>query len=112
MAFFNQHIDILVGTFLILSAFCIFIFPPKFGNNFYGVTTNWTLKNKTLWVSGQKLFAMSIIIIGLIFFVIGNLKIHTEISSLPMFLILIALWTVSKYFVHKILQKKHNNIAF
>ena len=110
MTFFHQHIDTLVGGFLILCSLCIFIFPPRFGNKFYGITTKWTLKNETVWLTGQKLFATAIIIIGLIFLTIGSLKIHEEIPPFIMFLILVVLWTTSRYFVHKILEKRYNNI--
>jgi uncharacterized membrane protein len=81
MRYFHQNIDSLVGIFLI--AICIFIFPPKFGSTFYGVTTKWTLKNETIWAVGQKLFAISIIIIGLIFFVIGNFNLREGIPMAP-----------------------------
>ena len=108
MTFFHQHIDTLVGVFLILCSLSILIFPPKFGNKFYGITTKWTIKNESVWASGQKLFAISVIIIGLAFCVIGNLKIREEIPSPTMFFILVALWMASKYFVHKILQKKYS----
>ncbi len=110
MTFFHQHIDILVGTFLILCSLCIFIFPPKFGNEFYGVTTKWTLKNKTVWAEGQKLFAISIIIIGLIFFAIGNLKIREDIPSFSMVILFIGLWSLSKLIVHKILKIKYSTV--
>ena len=107
MSYFYQNIDILIGIFLILIATCTFIFPPKFGNVFYGVTTKWTLKNETVWAAGQKLFAISIIIIGLIFFVIGKLNLREDVPSFSMVLLLIGLWSLSKYFVHKILERKY-----
>ena len=107
MTFFHQHLDILVGTFLILCAICVFIIPPKFGNTFYGITTKWTLKNEAIWASGQKLFAISIILIGLIFLTIGNLKIREDIPSVFKVMLLIGLWSVSKLIVHKILEKKY-----
>ena len=110
MAFFQQNINILVALFLALTGICTFVFPPKFGNVYYGITTKWTLKNETIWAAGQKLFALSIIIIGLIFFVIGNFKLREEVPSFSMVILLIALWSLSKYFVHKILKKKYPGI--
>ena len=107
MTFFYQNIDILIGLTLILYAIITFVFPPKFGNVFYGVTTKLTLKNETIWAAGQKLFAISIFIIGLVFLLIGALKLRTDI---PSFLLLIVLWGLSKYFVHKILEKKYPDI--
>ncbi len=58
---------------------------------------------------GQKLFAIAIFIIGLIFFTIGSLKLHEDIPDFTMFFILAALWIVSKYVVHKILEKRFAN---
>ena len=110
MAFFQQNIDILAGLFLVLTGMCTFMVPPKFGNVFYGVTTKWTIKNETVWAAGQKLFAISIMIIGLIFFVIGNFKLREEIPSFSMVLLVIVLWSLSKYFVHKILERKYPGI--
>ena len=110
MTFFHQNIDILVGVFLLLISICNFVFPPKFGNAFYGVTTKWTLKNETIWVAGQKLFAISIFIIGVVFLLIGILKLRIGVPSFLMFLLLIGLWTLSKYFVHKILERKYSTI--
>ena len=106
MNFFHQNIDILVGVFLILCSLSIFIIPPKYGNVYYGVTTKLTLKNEKVWAAGQKLFAISIFAIGLIFIVIGNLSIRNDIPSFSKVLLLIGLWGISKYFVHKILEKK------
>ncbi len=110
MTFFHQNIDILIGAFLLLISICTFVFPPKFGNVFYGVTTKWMLKNETIWAAGQKLFAISILIIGLVFLVIGILKLRTDIPSFAMVLLLIVLWSLSKYFVHKILERKYPGV--
>ena len=110
MIYFQQNIDILIGIFLIIFSICTFIFPPRFGNIFYGITTKWTLKNETIWAAGQKLFAISIIIIGLIFFVVGNFKLREGVPSFSMVLLLIGLWSLSKYFVHKILERKYPHL--
>lgn len=107
---FIMNIEIIIGIFLILIATYTFIFPPKFGNVFYGVSTKWTLKNETVWAAGQKLFAQSIIIMGLIFLVIGQLKLREDFPSFSTVLLLIGLWTLSKYFIHKILKKKYPGI--
>lgn len=68
------------------------------------------LKNETIWAAGQKLFAISILIIGLVFLVIGILKLRTDIPSFAMVLLLIVLWSLSKYFVHKILERKYPGV--
>ena len=106
---FIMNIEIFIGMTLILIAACMFIFPPGFGNVFYGASTKWTLKNETVWAAGQKLFAISIIIIGIILFVIGQLKLRQAIPSFSTVLLLIGLWLLSKYFVHKILERKYPN---
>ena len=110
MTFFHQNIDLLIGLFLLLISICTLFFPPKFGNVFYGVTTKWTLKNETVWATGQKLFAISILIIGLVFLLIGTLKLRADFPSFLMVLLLIGLWSLSKYFVHKILERKYPGI--
>jgi uncharacterized membrane protein len=107
MTYLDKNIDLLGGLFLIFFAILILVFPPKFGNIFYGVTTKWTLKNETIWATGQKLFAISMIIIGLLFFAIGNFKQDEDIPSFSMVILLIGLWGLSKYIVHKILEKKY-----
>jgi uncharacterized membrane protein len=104
---FHEYLTPAIGLFLILCGVAIFIFPPKFGNKFYGVRTNWTLKNPTLWAEGQKLFAFSIMGIGSIFVIIGSFKIQDKVPNLAMILLLFALWTLSKAIVHKILSKKY-----
>ena|SRR5258705_12211253 len=107
MTYFDKNIDIIGGLFLILFAILMFVFPPKFGNVYYGVTTKWTLKNEAIWATGQRLFGISIMIIGLLFFVLGNFKLHEDIPSFSMVILLIGLWGLSKYIVHKILDKKY-----
>ncbi|MBA2248905.1 MAG: SdpI family protein [Chitinophagaceae bacterium] len=88
-------------------SFCIF--PPKFGNIWFGICTFWTMKNTGLWKYGQKLFAVSLFIIGLIFSILGGLKIDNAISPFTMFALLIVLWTISKFIVHKILARKFSS---
>ena len=107
MTNFHEYIDIYVGLFLILCALCIFIFPPKFGNDFYGITTKRTLQNKTAWATGQKLFAVSIFAIGTIYIIMGKLKLLDEIPDFVKFIMLIGLWNLSKCIVDKILTKKY-----
>ena len=106
MTYFYHHYDSVVGLFLVIAGILVFIFPPKFGNPFFGMLTKKTLKNETVWVAGQKLFATSIMIIGLIFFILGNLDVRENLPSFSMVLLLIALWSLSKYIVHKILERK------
>ena len=107
MTYLQQNCNILIGIFLMMVGICTFIFPPTFRNPFYGVMTKWRLKNETVWADGQKLFAISIIIIGLIFFVISNFNIREDVPSFFMVLLLIGFWNLSKYFVHKILERKY-----
>ncbi|HMK18055.1 MAG TPA: SdpI family protein [Chitinophagaceae bacterium] len=107
MTYFQQNFYTLISILLMIVGLCAFIFPPKFGNPFYGAITKWTMKNETVWADGQKLFAKSIIIIGLIFFVISNFNIREHLPSFSMVLLLIGLWNLSKYIVHKILERKY-----
>jgi uncharacterized membrane protein len=107
---FFQNLHTLIGLLILLIAICTFVFPPKFGNIFYGVTTIWTLKNERIWAAGQKLFAISTFIIGLIFLLIGTLKQQADIPSFSMVILLVGLWSLSKYFIHKILEKRYPGV--
>jgi len=107
MTYFQQNCYIMIGLFLMIVAIFILIFPPNFRNLFFGINTKWTQKNETVWDAGQKLFAKSIIIIGLIFFVIGSINIGEYLPSFSIVLLLIGLWNISKYIVHKILERKY-----
>jgi uncharacterized membrane protein len=107
MTNFHEYTDISIGLFLILCSLCIFICPPRFGNTFYGITTKRTSQNKTVWAAGQKLFAVSIIVIGVIYIIMGNLKLGDEIPDFVKFILLIGLWNLSKYIVDKTLDKNY-----
>ena len=107
MTNFHEYIDIYVGLFLILCSLCIFIFPPRFGDDFYGITTKRTIQNKTVWAAGQKLFAVSGIVIGVIYIVMGNLKLGDEIPDFVKVILLFGLWNLSKYIVDKTLDKNY-----
>ena len=101
-----KNLSVVIGLLLILFACAMIFFPPKFGSIFYGVRTKWTMKSKTLWVTGQRLFAYSILTIGLVISIIGFLHIDELIKPFPMVLIVIGLSTTAKYFVHKALENK------
>lgn len=94
------------GLFLILSACVMLVFPPKFGNFFYGVRTKWTMINEVLWAAGQRLFAYSIMVIGIIVCIMGIFHIDEMIKPFPMVLILIGLSSFTRYFVHKNLENR------
>lgn len=106
----HENIDRLAGLFLIVCSCAVIIFPPAFGNVFYGFTTRWTMKNEAVWADGQKLFARFIFGVGVCFFVVGSLKIREQIPSFVMVLLLIGFWNVSKYFVHKALSRKYSGL--
>jgi uncharacterized membrane protein len=110
MANFHENLDIYAGLFLILCSFAVIIFPPKFGNLFYGFRTKWTIKNKAAWAVGQNLYSVTTFGMGFIFLTIGSLKIHEEIPPYVMVLLLMVLWKTSKYFVDKYLSKKYPEI--
>jgi uncharacterized membrane protein len=103
---FHNYVSIFSGLLLILSAITILLFPPKFGNFFYGICTKLTMKNKASWYAGQKFFAVAIFITGIIFLVLGGLKIDDNIPQFAMFAILFICWFLSKIIVHKILAGK------
>jgi uncharacterized membrane protein len=108
MLTFHNYISLISGLIFILYSIVIILFPPGFGNSFYGVHTKWTMKNKVTWNYGQKLFAVSLIIIGLIFSIAGASKIDSDIPPYAMFVLLVILWSLSKFIVHKLLAKKYS----
>jgi hypothetical protein len=108
MLTFHNYISFISGLVFILYSIAVILFPPKFDNIFfYGFSTKWTTKTETTWHEGQKLFAVSLIITGLIFSILGGLKIDDNIPPYGMYALLIILWTLSKFVVHKILAKKY-----
>lgn len=107
MTSFHNFIDIGVGLFSVLFSLIILIFPPKFGSDFYGITTKQTLRDKTTWAAGQKLFALSLIAIGVLFILIGNTNLRDTIPAFAKFALLIGLWISSKYIVNKIIETKY-----
>ena len=109
MANFQWNTDMYVGFFLIICTMAILLFPPKFGNGYYGIATKWTKKNETIWAFGHKLFAVSILLIGLICLTIGSFKLHEAIPSFAMVFIIFVLWNISKFFIHMILANKFPN---
>ncbi len=106
---FQENIYIYIGLVFILYSIAVFIFPPKFGSVFYGITTKWTIKNEAVWALGQKLFAVSFFVIGIVMGAIGNSKLLEEMGFTNIILF-IALTKLSKYFVHRILSNKYPNI--
>ena len=76
-------------------------------NFWYGVNTKLTQKNNVIWLAGQRLFAYAIFGIGIIFAVCGVLKIDNKTHPFPIVILLICLWSLSRYVVHKILEKRY-----
>ena len=85
-----------------LYAVLIFILPPKFKNIWYGVNTRVTEKNKIIWTAGQRLFSYAIFGMGIILTICSFLQI---VDKPDFVLLLIVLWGLSKFIVHKILEK-------
>ena len=102
MAIFKNFYTI-IGLFIIVIGVTMIFFPPKFGSFLYGVRTKVTMKNSINWATGQRLFAYSYLIIGLIVPLLGILK--TEVGIKP-FLLFICLWKLAEYFINKFLIRK------
>ena len=94
---------VIIGLCLMLLGIVMLIFPPKFGSFLYGVRTKVTMKNNTTWVRGQKLFAYSILVFGLIFSIFSVIRVEGIIKPGPMVLFFIGLWKLTEYFVHRYL---------
>ena len=62
-----------------------------------------------VWATGQRLFAFSFIGIGFVFSIIGIFKIDDKIQGFPMVIVLIGLWVLARFVVHKILGTKFSN---
>jgi uncharacterized membrane protein len=106
MASFQWNTDVYVGLFLIFCTLALLLFPPKFGNGYYGITTKWTMKNEATWAFGHKLFAVSSLFIGLFCLTLGSLKIHEDIPPIAMVFMIFALWNIFKFFINMIMAKK------
>ena len=102
--FKNIYFDI--GLFFMLIGITMILLPPKFGNFLYGVRTKITMKNKTVWANGQRLFAFLFLTIGVIFSLISVLKLDEVIKPFPMVLLLVFLYKLIEYFIHKFLVAK------
>ena len=107
MLTFHNYISFTFGLFLIACSISFILFPPKFGNTFYGIRTKWTMKNKAVWDNGHRLFAVPVFFMGVIFSFLGGLKIDDNIPGFAMFGIILILWALSKFIVHKLLAKKY-----
>lgn len=105
----HDYFALCIGLMLIIYSIVILVFPPKFDNWFYGVRTSFTLKNPTIWAEGQKYFGISILGIGFIFSILGSFNIPNLIPNVAMVVVIIVLWGLSKFIVHKILLKKFPN---
>ena len=101
-------------TFFIFAAFAMLflgilsiLLPAKFTNIYYGVKTKWTTLNPDSWKDGQKLFAFSYFCIGLIYFILGILKVTVEDIGFFSVLIIIIVHKLSIFLVDKILARKY-----
>ena len=103
-----NNFSVLIGLLFLLFALIMILVPPQFGNYLYGVSTKLTLRNETVWFAGQKLFAFSYIGIGIILILLGALKIEDKIHVFPKAILVIALWIIAKYFVHRILLNRYS----
>ena len=64
------------------------------------------MQNALVWAKGQKLFAGSTLIIGVVFMALGSLHISEKIPGFLPIILLIGLWNVSKYFINKTLGEQ------
>ena len=103
---FHNYVTIIVGLILVFCSIIIYVYPPKFNNQFYGIRTRWTLKNEIVWDEGQKLFAVSIFAMGFIFLFLGYFKIFEKEHDFLFVLILLLLWRISKIIIHFMLARK------
>ena len=96
-----------IGLGLLLYAILIIIFPPKFGNDRFGIFTKMTMRTKEIWLHGQRLLAYSLLIIGLIFLIISLIEIENKHQYFFSILLLFTYWKLTKYIIDKILLKKY-----
>ena len=87
--------------------FAILIFPPRYGSSFFGLRTKVTLKNEIIWAAGQKLFAYSLLIIGLMIILFCILEIGIGIMPLLLF---IGVRKLTEYFIDKFLLNKFSDV--
>jgi uncharacterized membrane protein len=105
------HTYLVPATVLVLVIYSVLILvsPPKFDNKFYGVSTNWTIKNAAIWAAGQKLFGMAILMIGIIVLLLKYVYTSQQISNIQITLIIYVLAGLSRFVVHKVLSRKFSS---
>jgi uncharacterized membrane protein len=99
----------IVGILLIVYSIIVFIIPPKFMNGTFGIKTKMTSINEEIWYSGQRLLAISLIILGLIFGIMGLFKIQEKYMYIVLAILLIASWFRIKNVIDIILEKRYPN---
>jgi hypothetical protein len=71
---FNWNGFTSMGLALIIYGVVIVLFPPKYGDDIFGIYTKITMRTKDIWLRGQKLLAHSLLSMGLIYVITGILK--------------------------------------
>jgi hypothetical protein len=71
---FNWNGFTSMGLALIIYGVVIVLFPPKYGDDIFGIYTKITMRTKDIWLRGQKLLAHSLLSMGLIYVITSILK--------------------------------------
>ncbi len=104
---FNWNGFTSMGLALIIYGIVIVLFPPKYGDDIFGIYTKITMRTKSIWLRGQKLLAYALISMGLIYVIIGSLKDRYQIRYTFGVISLIVFWKLTKYLINKFLAKKY-----
>ena len=106
---YNWNGNTTIGIALLLYGILIILFPPKYGDDMFGILTKMTMRNKDAWVHGQKLFAYALMAMALIFIILSILKNLYNFDYLISLFIFFASWILTKYAINRILIKKYSN---
>jgi uncharacterized membrane protein len=109
---YHWNAFITIGLVLFLYGLVTLIFPPKFGNDMFGICTKMTMLNKEIWKHGQKLLAYTLMSFGLINAIIGLIRNKYQVDYWIGVLLLIAFWQLTKFIINKILTKKYPDTAY
>lgn len=96
-----------IGLVLIIYGILILLFPPKFESNMFGISTKMTMKNKDIWLHGQKLLAYALLAMGFIYIILSILQLLVIIQYWVLVILFMVFWVLTKFSINKILSKKY-----
>jgi uncharacterized membrane protein len=104
---YNWNVFSIVGLAFIMYGILILLFPPKYGDDIFGIYTKITMRTKDIWLHGQKLFAYALITMGLVYFTFSILENSYQIKYTIGVISIMVFWKWTKYLINKFLANKY-----